>query len=101
MFVMSSVKVPLNSLPVTFGLENISEEVGRHSILQRSSFDEVKDTAKDDVVSKLEILTYFMLLEGKVPAPGLIPFTFIKSMDVVGGIVTILLSTLVTLPIVK
>ena len=84
MFVMSSVKVPLNSLPVTFGLENISEEVGRHSILQRSSLDEVKETAKEDELSKLEILTYFILLEGKVPAPGLTPFTFIKSIDVVG-----------------
>ena len=98
---MSSIKVPSKSLPVTLGLENIRDEVGKHSMLQRSSLDAVNDTAIDEEVSKLVILTYFILLEGKVPAPGSIPLTFIKSIDVVGGIVTILLSTLVTLPIVK
>ena len=64
------------------------------------ALDEEKVTAKLEVVSRLVILTYFKLLDGKVPAPGFTPFTLIKSIDVVGGTVTILLSTLVILPIV-
>ena len=61
----------------------------------------MKLTESDPVLSRLVIRTYFILLDGNVPGPGLIPFTLIKSIDVVGGTVTILLSTLVMLPIVK
>jgi hypothetical protein len=93
--VISSGNVPLKLLPVTLGLENIREDSGRHSILQLSLLDEVNETANEDDVSKLEILTYFILLDGKVPAPGSTPLTLIKSIEVVGGSVTILLSTLV------
>ena len=65
--------------------------------------EEVKLTASEVALSKLLIRMYFILLEGKVPGPGFIPFTLIKPMapDDEAGIVTILLSTLVILPNVK
>ena len=54
-------------------------------------------TAKDAELSRLVILAYLTLLEGKVPAPGFKPLKSTKLIDVVSGQVTILLSTLVTL----
>ena len=57
----------------------------------------VNVTAKDAELSRLVILAYLTLLEGKVPAPGFKPLKSTKLIDVVSGQVTILLSTLVTL----
>ena len=54
--------------------------------------DDVKFTAKIDESSILVILPYFTLLEGKVPGAGFNPFVLIKSIEVVLGTVTILLS---------
>ena len=51
-------------------------------------------------LSKFVIRAYFKLLEGNVPAPGLIPLTLKRSIEVLTGHVNILWSTLVTISMV-
>ena len=95
---ISSPKVPLNLLEVTFELiTNILDwgntswvnEVVEPLIVKAILF----------VLSKFVIRAYFKLLEGNVPAPGLVPLKLNKVIDVVWGHVNVLLSTLVTLEI--